>query len=120
MTDLTNWYTSVAGIVAATIFLVAVLLWAIFGRLDIIAVADGRLVPDTYVKIVQPIDSGVVKEILVKEGRHAGDARAAGAECAVAQVRRRRDPHGRGRAWLQARQSGRARSRPPGRPPRTR
>ncbi|MDP3911960.1 MAG: HlyD family type I secretion periplasmic adaptor subunit, partial [Gemmatimonadales bacterium] len=50
------------------VFLVAVLLWATFGRLDIIAVADGKLVPDTYVKIVQPIDSGVVKEILVKEG----------------------------------------------------
>lgn len=50
------------------IFLVAVLLWATFGQLDIIAVADGKLVPDTYVKIVQPIDSGVVKEILVKEG----------------------------------------------------
>lgn len=56
-------------VLAATlIFLAAVLLWAAFGRLDIIAVADGRLVPDTYVKIVQPIDSGVVKEILVKEG----------------------------------------------------
>ena len=53
---------------ASLIFLVAVLLWATFGRLDIIAVADGRLVPDTYVKIVQPTDSGVVKEILVKEG----------------------------------------------------
>ncbi|HUX24016.1 MAG TPA: HlyD family type I secretion periplasmic adaptor subunit [Burkholderiales bacterium] len=53
---------------ASLIFLAAVLLWAAFGRLDIIAVADGKLVPDTYVKIVQPIDSGVVKEILVKEG----------------------------------------------------
>lgn len=50
------------------LFLVALLLWATFGRLDIIAVAEGKLVPDTYVKIVQPIDSGVVKEILVKEG----------------------------------------------------
>ncbi len=44
------------------------LLWAIFGKLDIVAVADGKLVPDTYLKIVQPTDSGVVKEILVKEG----------------------------------------------------
>ena len=56
-------------VLAATlIFLAGLLLWAAFGRLDIIAVADGRLVPDTYVKIVQPADSGVVKEILVKEG----------------------------------------------------
>jgi HlyD family secretion protein len=44
------------------------LLWAIFGKLDIIASAEGRLVPETYVKIVQPADAGIVQEILVKEG----------------------------------------------------
>ncbi len=54
---------------SALVFLVALLLWAIFGRLDIVAVAEGKLVPDTYLKIVQPADSGVVKEILVKEGQ---------------------------------------------------
>lgn len=43
------------------------LLWAIFGKLDIIASAEGRLVPQTYVKIVQPADAGIVQEILVKE-----------------------------------------------------
>src|SRR5712691_2641514 len=52
----------------ALAFLAALLLWATFGRLDIVAVAEGKLVPDTYLKIVQPTDSGVVKEILVKEG----------------------------------------------------
>ncbi|MES2356089.1 MAG: HlyD family type I secretion periplasmic adaptor subunit [Pseudomonadota bacterium] len=45
-----------------------ILLWAIFGKLDIIASAEGRLVPQTYVKIVQPSDAGIVEEILVKEG----------------------------------------------------
>jgi HlyD family secretion protein len=44
------------------------LLWAVFGRLDIVAVAQGKLVPETFLKVVQPSDSGVVKEILVKEG----------------------------------------------------
>ena len=44
------------------------LLWAIFGKLDIIASAEGRLVPQTYVKIVQPADAGIVQEILVREG----------------------------------------------------
>lgn len=44
------------------------LLWAAFGRLDIVAVAEGKLVPQTYIKIVQPAEQGVVKEILVKEG----------------------------------------------------
>jgi len=44
------------------------LLWAVFGQLDIIASAEGRLVPQTYIKIVQPADAGIVREILVKEG----------------------------------------------------
>ena len=44
------------------------LFWAIFGKLDIIASAEGRLVPETYIKIVQPADAGIVQEILVKEG----------------------------------------------------
>jgi len=44
------------------------LLWAMFARLDIVAVAEGRLVPQTYVKIVQPADAGIVREILVREG----------------------------------------------------
>jgi HlyD family secretion protein len=43
-------------------------LWALFGRLDIVAVTDGKLVPSSYLKIVQPAEQGIVKEILVKEG----------------------------------------------------
>ena len=48
----------------------ALLLWALIGRLDIVAVAEGKLVPESYVKIVQPAESGIVKEILVKEGQN--------------------------------------------------
>jgi hemolysin D len=44
------------------------LLWAALGKLDIVAVAEGKLVPMSYVKIVQPAEQGVVKEILVQEG----------------------------------------------------
>jgi HlyD family secretion protein len=44
------------------------LLWSFIGRLDIIAVAPGRLVPSSYVKVVQPADAGIIKEILVREG----------------------------------------------------
>ena len=44
------------------------LLLAVFGRLDIVAVAEGKLVPASYLKILQPAEQGVVKEILVKEG----------------------------------------------------
>ena len=46
-----------------------VFIWAVFGRLDIVAVADGKLVPVSYLKIVQPAEQGIVKEILVQEGQ---------------------------------------------------
>src|SRR5258705_10818518 len=48
--------------------LAGLVLWACFGRLDIVAVAEGKLVPSSYLKIVQPAEQGIVKEILVKEG----------------------------------------------------
>lgn len=44
------------------------LVWALAGRLDIVAVAQGKLVPQSFLKIVQPVESGIVREILVKEG----------------------------------------------------
>jgi hemolysin D len=44
------------------------LTWAIFAKVDVVAVAEGKLVPTTYTKIVQPAEAGVVAEILVKEG----------------------------------------------------
>jgi len=59
---------------ALLILLAALLIWSLVGRLDIVAVAEGKLVPQSYVKIVQPSEAGIVKEILVKEGEvvHAG------------------------------------------------
>jgi len=48
--------------------LAATLLWAGFAPLDIVAVAEGKLVPSGYLKIVQPAEQGVVKEVLVREG----------------------------------------------------
>ena len=48
--------------------LLALLVWALIGKLDIVAVAEGKLIPQSYVKIVQPADAGIVKDILVHEG----------------------------------------------------
>ena len=53
---------------AMLVLLCALLVWAVVGKLDIVAVAQGKLVPQSYVKIVQPAESGIVKEILVREG----------------------------------------------------
>ncbi|MBP1753301.1 MAG: type secretion rane fusion protein, HlyD family [Geobacteraceae bacterium] len=46
----------------------ALMIWVLFGRLDIVVTAEGKLVPQSYVKIVQPAEAGIVKEILVREG----------------------------------------------------
>lgn len=46
----------------------ATLAWAALARLDIVAIAEGKLVPAGYLKIVQTAEPGVVREIAVREG----------------------------------------------------
>lgn len=56
-------------ILATVLVLVAVLLaWASLAKLDIIATAQGRLVPASFTKVVQASEPGVVSEILVRDG----------------------------------------------------
>lgn len=57
-----------AMLVTMLVFLALLVAWAAIGQLDVVAVAEGKLVPATYLKIVQPSDAGIVKEILVREG----------------------------------------------------
>jgi HlyD family secretion protein len=45
------------------------LVWAIFGKLDVVASASGKLIPQSYLKIVQPSEQGVIRDILVDEGQ---------------------------------------------------
>lgn len=63
--------------VSATIilFLVIALLWAAFGTVDIIATAQGKIVPTERTKIIQPFETGVVRAIHVRDGQQvkAGD-----------------------------------------------
>lgn len=44
------------------------IVWACVGQLDIVASAQGRIVPQSFLKIVQPAEQGIVREILVKDG----------------------------------------------------
>jgi hemolysin D len=44
------------------------LVLAIFGHLDIVAVAPGKLVPNARVKVIQPAITGVVRSIKVHDG----------------------------------------------------
>jgi hemolysin D len=51
------------------------LIWSIFGTVDIVATAPGRIIPTGGTKIIQPCESGVVSAILVHDGQSvaAGD-----------------------------------------------
>jgi hemolysin D len=42
--------------------------WATFGKIDIIAVAQGKIVPGDRSKLIQPLENGVVKAIYVRDG----------------------------------------------------
>ncbi|QDQ28478.1 HlyD family type I secretion periplasmic adaptor subunit [Chitinimonas arctica] len=44
------------------------LIWAAFGKLDIVATAEGTLSSQTLLKVVQPAEAGIVKQLLVAEG----------------------------------------------------
>ena len=46
------------------------LAWACLSRLDMIAVAEGKVVPMGQVKVVQPLETAVIRIIHVDEGDH--------------------------------------------------
>ncbi|WP_426422609.1 HlyD family type I secretion periplasmic adaptor subunit [Bradyrhizobium genosp. A] len=51
-----------------TAFLVIAVAWACLGRIDVIATAQGKVVPTGRVKQVQPLETGVVAVINVNDG----------------------------------------------------
>lgn len=69
-------------------FFCLALLWAIFGKLDIVAVAPGKTVVSSRTKVIQSAETAVVHRILVRDGQAVKrgdllielDATATGAE----------------------------------------
>jgi hemolysin D len=53
---------------AIMVLFIVALLWSIFGKIDIVAVAQGRIVVSERTKLVQPLERSVVKRVLVKDG----------------------------------------------------
>lgn len=49
--------------------LVLAILWAIFGRLDVVASASGKIIPVGNVKLIQPSEAGIVRAIFVRDGQ---------------------------------------------------
>jgi len=56
-------------------FALIAFLWAIFGHMDVVATAHGKIVPNDRSKIIQPIETATVKAIKVSDGQavKAGD-----------------------------------------------
>jgi len=50
--------------------------WAFFGKVDIVAVASGKIVSHLRTQVVQPFETGSVTAVLVSPGQHveAGEA----------------------------------------------
>jgi hemolysin D len=51
-----------------SLFAIAVL-WSVFGRVDVVAVASGKTLPAANVKVIQPIEIGAVRAIHVRNGQ---------------------------------------------------
>jgi hypothetical protein len=50
-------------------FALIALLWAVFGRIDVVATAQGKIVPNEGSKLIQPIETAAVKAIHVVDGQ---------------------------------------------------
>lgn len=50
-------------------FFLITLLWSVFGTVDIIAIAAGKIVPSGRSKTIQPFETGVVRAIHVHDGQ---------------------------------------------------
>ncbi|MEW8562981.1 MAG: HlyD family type I secretion periplasmic adaptor subunit [Candidatus Thiodiazotropha sp.] len=62
---LTRWLAR-----SIVVLLVLFLLWALFGEVNIVASAQGKILPGSRIKVVQPLEKGVIKKILVNEGEY--------------------------------------------------
>lgn len=56
-------------------FALLALLWAVFGHVDVVATAQGKIVPNDRTKTIQSFETATVKRILVSDGQvvKAGD-----------------------------------------------
>lgn len=52
------------------LFALLALAWALFGQIDIVAVASGKTMPDGRSKVIQPLETAVVDSIHVSNGDH--------------------------------------------------
>jgi membrane fusion protein, hemolysin D len=49
------------------LFFVIAVIWACIGEVDIVGVAQGKIIPSGKIKIIQPLETGIIRNIFVKE-----------------------------------------------------
>ncbi len=55
--------------IAIMAFMLAFVLWAVWAQFDVVASAAGKVVPSGRVKVLQPLEPGIVKAIHVRDGQ---------------------------------------------------
>ncbi|MEK4327858.1 HlyD family type I secretion periplasmic adaptor subunit [Paenibacillus sp. FSL R7-0312] len=50
-----------------------ILSWSYLGKVDEVATARGKVIPDGRTKVLQPLEGGTIKAVLVKEGEHVSE-----------------------------------------------
>ncbi|ROS04990.1 adhesin transport system membrane fusion protein [Sinobacterium caligoides] len=55
-------------LLATVAFIVSAIVWANFAKLEEVTRADGKVIPARQVQVIQNLEGGIVKEMLVREG----------------------------------------------------
>lgn len=55
---------------AIVILFILAAVWAYFGRIDIVAVAQGKVIPSEHIKHIQPLEAGKIAQIHITEGQY--------------------------------------------------
>lgn len=50
-------------------FALIAFVWAMIGKIDIVATATGKIIPNDRTKVIQPLESAVIKSIYVRDGQ---------------------------------------------------
>jgi adhesin transport system membrane fusion protein len=51
------------------IFFISAIVWANFATLDVVARAQGRVIPSSQLQVIQNLEGGILTEVLVQEGQ---------------------------------------------------
>ncbi len=52
------------------VFLAVALIWANFATLDVVAHANGKVIPSSQIQVIQNLEGGILAEVLVREGEY--------------------------------------------------